>query len=399
MNFIRNCNITLKTGLLISITLFCTNIFSQNLDSIKVLWHKNELARAKESIDDYLLHNEQSSDAWLTKAGIYNDISKNPTYQSLFPDCLTEAFNCVKSAIASNENSSKIILQKSNFKLLNEIYDGFTINGIGYFNAGIENQEKSNFEKSFDLFKKAEAVAYFNNTLKSTVYILDTNNLYYLTMSAIYAEKENDAGYYSRKVVDNNITSTVVHKDFQVIYQWLVYFLRSEKRVDLLLKYSSIANKLYPNSDYFDLNYIDWLHQSKEYSKTFAIWKDLFERGFDTKANRYSYLFDLFKFVYENKSVTTNQFPNSEMLLNELSSYLAKYPSDDSGKLLIAKYYINEGAYNQHEFKMKNHGSLKNSNYTKQIISDLKMSNQYLQSILHKEYLTKKIISYFKRSN
>ena len=114
MNLIGNKNLKKRSLLLFVITMIFSNIFSQDLDSIKVLWHNNDLARARELIDQYVVNNNSGVEGWLTRACIYNNIAKHPTYQGLFSDGRSEALTSIKKAlsIAPSHREARALLQQ-----------------------------------------------------------------------------------------------------------------------------------------------------------------------------------------------------------------------------------------------------------------------------------------------
>ena len=168
------------------------------------------------------------------------------------------------------------------------------------------------------------------------------------------------------------------HGTCEIIYQWLVFHYNSLNNSDSLVKYTSISNKNYPQSDYFDLNYIDWLLKEKQYAQTFPIFKDLFARGFKDKENQYAYIQDLFSFIYDKTDSTADKYIEKELFKNELTRYISKFPSEIEPKLLFAKYYNNQAIELQNELKFKKTAQLSRKRFK----SCLKQSDKYLREIL-----------------
>ena len=323
---------------------------AQSIDSIRKYWQDNDLSKAKETVDAFVLENLEEAKGWLLKAGIYNSISSDNDYKDLVTDGRLEAFKAIQKATDVNQPWLQEQLQKDNYQLIFDIYKGYTNDGVAFFNAGAEKQSKEDYARSIPYFKKAAMVGSFISQQGWGLPAIDTNNLYYTAKAAIYAERKDEALLYSKRIADANISTSQQQKGFEQMYQWLVFQYRQKKDAESLEKYSRIGVRNFPFSPYFELNYIDWLRESKNYPAIFSLYKKIFNKGAGTQEYQLAYIRDMFNFVFEHKdSISTGRNETKVQLEKELTNYSKKYPADVTAKLLQGKFYINEAAGLQYE--------------------------------------------------
>jgi hypothetical protein len=386
MSFIGN-KIVIKFCIIIMTNLLCaTNyLVAQSLDSIQILRARGELIRAKEAIDNYLLTNPKSAVAFFTKAEIYHDIAKDPTYKSILADANSDAFSAINSAYSTDKVFTNQYLVRQKYNILDEISASYIKDGIAKYNAGVETNRVKNFGSALYVFKQTEKVIDFTNKLKNMGNLLDTNLLYYLTLSAIHSEDESTGILYAQKVADKGIIKKDSATSFEPIYQWLVYTLRTNRQEDDLEKYAQIANRNFPNSDYFLLVQIDWARYLRNFDRIIYLNNQLFTKGFNTKENHLNYLNDLFVATYTFKENTTAIQRYKSIFEAELATCIKLYPTELTSKLLAAKYYRNLAAESQTkcvQFKEEQDlASFKNEK--KIVLKNLKKSQEYLIQILN----------------
>lgn len=365
---------------MVFIYLFLFNILgAQNLDSVSVLISKKDLGSAKQLIDEYVLLNPNDVKGYLLKAEVYNQLSKDPASKELVGDALQVSFNSIKNAYSIDNKLVNSTLKPSNYKLIFDIYKGYSYEGVAFFNAAITNNNKANFKESYATFKKAEAVSKYIYTNGWGLTETDTLNLYYLALSSIHADNDNVAVLYCKRIADNRLFKNDKYKGYEQIYEWLAYYFKGKNEPEPLLKYTDIGNQVFPESRYFDENYIEWLTDQKDYSELINRYEHLFTRGLATNDDKYAYLVVIF-----------NYLPNTEetlkiSLLNKfekgINDYIIENPASADAKLLYSKHLLNQAAALQRSF-----GSMPMNEQTYRALNDsvgvyLKKSNVYLKDI------------------
>ncbi|UEG49416.1 hypothetical protein LK994_12315 [Ferruginibacter lapsinanis] len=361
MRFICN-KIIIK--LLLLFILLIGRVEAQTLDSVRVVYKENDLPRVKQLIDEFVVDSPAIAAGWLLKAKIYRALNDNIRYRDLTADANGEVFIALKKVYFLQPD----LLKGDSTALY--IYKSYTDNGVAFFNAGTEKQNKADYEQALVSFKKAANVREVFNDLGFWPSGPDTTNLYYSAKSAIYAEKEEESVFFSKKIANLGLNEP----KFETIFQWLLYYFRQKGDETSLDQYSVITEKAYPTSDYYLLNYIDWYRSLGNATSLVKTYQKLFNGGFTKQEYRLSYLKDLYQFAFMDAAPSKASFQDEteqnklkELLYKELTSFVKKNPRSVEGKLLFGKFYINQAV----DFQ----------NRKGNISASLILSNKYLQEV------------------
>ncbi len=365
--------------------LFFTKICSaQNLNIARDYFQQKDLARAKESIDSFVLLNDNNAEGWMLKATIYNSISKDASARYLAADSRMEAFEALKKANQLNSDLVSEQLKPANYSLAFDLYNGFTNEGLAYFNAGTERNDKGSYGEALLKFKNAGLVSSYIYTNQWGLSVIDTNNIFYGAKAAINAGKETDALYFAKKIADAGIIQTSFSKGFESIYQWLVYYYKLQKDGEHFEKYMAIAMQKFPSSVYFNLIMIDWLRQQDDYPKLFEAYSTLLKIQPAGKY-QFAYLNDVFNYLYQSKVEITDKAIYESKLKNGLLQYLKTNTAAVEARLLLGKFYINKANDIAKEMALRSTMDAKVLNrYKKAQRNFLLQSNAYLKEIVNK---------------
>ncbi|MGZ5248015.1 MAG: hypothetical protein ACXWV5_13100, partial [Flavitalea sp.] len=175
-------------ALLLTGLLACTGfgVFAQKLDKAKELLTKNKLPEAKTEIDNFLAieKNQNSAEAWYTKAKIYTTIGNNETLKATVPNARETAveslmkYASLDSAANKDEAKRFLALTLDNRQPLVDLYQGFSKDAATFFNAGNFKDALTNFKSSYEIFDFMASKGWTNN-LK-----LDTTTALYAGISA-----------------------------------------------------------------------------------------------------------------------------------------------------------------------------------------------------------------------
>ncbi|MGG9972152.1 hypothetical protein ACQ33O_10195 [Ferruginibacter sp. SUN002] len=351
--------------------LFWGTMEAQNLDSARHLWQRNELGRA---LDLILEDTTATTEAWLLKAKIYQSISVDAKYKDLVADPKKEAFEALKTAYADYPVS--LTTDSTAYK----IYEGYTNDGVAFFNAGTEKQDKTDYARALKSFKKAADVMAFINRNKQLLKI-DTTNLLYSAKAAIYAEDEPEAFYYSKRIADLGIRRT----DFEPIYQWLLYHYRQKGESATLMSYTIKFVKAFPRSNYGYLNLIDFHRNKGDLKPVLLFYHHLIKnKTLDEPKYKLTFCQDLFNYLYTNPTDSlsvTEKATWVKSLESTLKDYLKTNKTDVAAKLLFGKFYINKAVDTQKEKPGTNISSflIKSNAYLKEVADRSPKANKNLK--------------------
>lgn len=357
---------------------------AQDLPTIQQLFSAKEYVRAKEAIDNFILNNDGNALAWLVKSNIYIAIDKDAATASLVADGKQDAFDALKKAVQLDITAVNTQFKSGNLSVIFDIYNGYTSMGLNYFNAGVERNDINSYKEALSNFKKAGQVSSYIFKNDWGLFAIDTLNLYYTSKSAINADKEEDAVFYCKKIIDNNITKISAINSAEGIYQWLVYYYKTKQDETNFIKYAQLAAKAFPNSTYFALCYIDWYRSMRDYPNLLAQYQQLFNNGQTAQKYKLAYYTDIFNYLYQpntNAAAINNRQQYQSILVNGLSQYIKLNNSDTSGKLLLAKFFINQA--NQYP-KIKLNFYNKSNKYLLQLVN--KATNAQALQLLIENY-------------
>ena len=361
--------------------IFCK---AQNLSTAKTFFEQKDFARAKESVDSFVLINDTDAEVWLLKANIYNAIIKDAELKYLAADGRMEAFEALKKAKQLNSDFVTHQLKPTHYNLPFDLYNGYTNEGLAYFNAGAERNDKGSYSEALNKFKNAGLVSSYIYSNGWGLSAFDTNNIFYSTKAGINAGKETEALYFAKKIVDAGITKSAASKGFESIYQWLVYYYKHQKDGENFNKYAAIAMQKFPAAVYFNLIMIDWLRQQGDYTNLFVAYAALLKKQPDSKF-QFAYLNDVFNYLYQSKADIKDKALYERILKNRLLQYLKTNTASVDGRLLLGKFYINKANDLGKEMMLRSTTDAKVLNGYKMAQRNfLLQSNVYLKEIVDK---------------
>lgn len=336
----------MKKFILILIIWVCNNtqIFCQSITDAQKYFDEGRIVEAKQQIDEYTnsnINNINGLLGLLLKSRIYYSLGSSKQYADVVLDGKAVAIDALKKANDADPDVIHSILRGEAFGLPINLYNDLSNDGIVYFNSAAERKDKLLYEQALTHFKKAISFSTYIYEQGWGLQALDSNNLLYAAKAAIYANKNEDALLYAKKIADNKIKKTVDSKGFQPVYEWLTYYYRQIKNEEALLKYSTIGNTIFANSAYFSLNKIDWFRTNKNYLKLVEEYNILFAKGFKASYYYNNYFNDVFTIIFTEKDSTIDKQYYKNLFEKDITAYLAKNKSAFATMLLAGKFYKN----------------------------------------------------------
>lgn len=239
-----------------SLALMVSGAFAQKLDETKNLIILQNYKKAKEALDKAMTHAKfkPSAEAYLMKATI-------------------AAFSMGDSANASQADAlkaeaieafAKYQEMEADPKLLTETGSMYTNTPIllysSFFNEGIASYNKKKWPEAFEKFKTAVVFSDFLAKYKIANITLDTNAILLAGASAQAADKMEEATSYFTRLADAKVGG----KDNEFLYQFLSQHYLGKADMDNFNKYKGLGHELYPNSEYFTYEDIDFILNLEE---------------------------------------------------------------------------------------------------------------------------------------
>jgi hypothetical protein len=223
---------------------------AQNYESIKNMMILQQYKKAKEDLDKNMSNSKFASkpEAYILKAAVYSGLANDPAIKGT-----PEANQLVADAEAAFKKYRD--MDPSMALLSDAAYQNAPINIYSaLFSAGYKDYETKSWQAGFEKFRKV--VEYSDLLIEKKVLntALDTNSLLLAGILAESAGMKDDAATYYSRLANARIKSD----GFESIYKFLVNYYATKKEMDNFEKFKTIGGELYPNSEYFKYDKVDF---------------------------------------------------------------------------------------------------------------------------------------------
>lgn len=332
----------MKNSLLtfLGVILFST-IWGQNYDPIKTLVMLNQLEKAKTDLDKSFTNPKFTAkpEAFILKTAIYASLSVSdgkkdtPTGLQLLEDA-DAAFTKYKEMDPSMALATEQIYQNGIINLYSN-----------YYSFGFTDYNAKSYEKALAKLKKA--MVYSDLLIKQKVLntTLDTNVLILAAITAETGGFKDDAATCYIKLADAKVGG----EGYEGVYRYLVTYYFGKKNMEAFEKYKKLGKEVYPKSDYFDFDKVDFavglVNTFQE--KLAAIDEVLATDATNFKANQVlgEIIYDTLNPRDEETAVLPENFNELEKKMVEAFTRSAKAkPGSEIPFLYIGDHFINKAA-------------------------------------------------------
>jgi hypothetical protein len=371
------------TPLVLIFTLLSAAGWSQSIESIKTFVLLGQMDKAKTEIDKAATNAKVMAkpEAYLLKTAIYAAISmtddnrNKPTGNALASDA-DAAFEKYKS------------MEPALTKFTEETaYQNGPINIYSnYYNQGLADYNTKSWADAIPKLKKAITYSDFLISKSLLPFPIDTN---LLILTGVVAEKAKDYAAASM-AYGRMINARIGGADFEGIYQFMVRYHFTEKDFVNFEKVKTIGGELYPESEFFKLDKLDFavglvddfLDKIKALNETIAAEPD----NYKAHELRWSLIYDTINNleIGAEKPAMMNQWETD--MIASLKKCAQIKPEDVKNPLFLGSYYvIKKEEANQARVKFAEELQKKTKPGTKALPADIAKRDQldkdYQQSL------------------
>ncbi len=229
---------------------FARMAIGQNYDQIKTMVTLGQYPKAKEELDKKMGDAKFTSkpDAFMLKTAIYsalamdNAVKTTPAGEQLAQDAAA-AFSKYRD------------MDKSLALMSDPIYQNGPINLYSFFySAGYNDYNTKSWAKGLEKLKLAVEFSDLLISRKIIQAALDTNVLILAGITAENNKSMDDAALYYGRLADAKIPGP----DYEAVYRFLVNYHFGKKDMAAFEKYKALGKELYPNSEYFTYDKVDF---------------------------------------------------------------------------------------------------------------------------------------------
>jgi uncharacterized protein (DUF2164 family) len=324
------------------------SVSAQDLKKIKSYSDSKQWDKAKTEVDAFIAKNPTSAEGYYAKSKVYSGLASNEQFKTLTADPRGEAFEAFKKAVElDKDNKLMVLMVQDQYKPVIDLYTGYFESGAAFYNTGIANKNKADYEKAMNEFINANKIGtYINQKKWVTLGDLDTTLTLNIAKSALNAGKKEDALLYFKKLADANVVSTKDDKvGYTLVYQWLTQYYKDAKDEANMIKYADLGRKYFPNDDFYDAMLIEYYRGKKDHDALFKKYDEIVTRFPDSSIYHFNYANDAFNYVYNSDAGV--KVTDKEAVLkkagDEMQKALALKPNDVNTNWLLGQYYYNGG--------------------------------------------------------
>lgn len=241
----------MKKSLLVSLSIFLTITgWSQNYDPVKTLVMINQLDKAKTDLDKSFTNAKYTAkpEAFILKTAVYASVANMDGKKDT-----PAAAQLVEEADAAFTKYRELDPALS---LISEpIYqNGIIMLYSNYYSFGYSDYNNKTYDKALGKLKKA--ILYSDLLIKQKVLTstLDTNVLILAAITAETGGYKDEAAAYYTKLADAKVGGD----GYEGVYRYLVTYHFGKKNMEGFEKYKKLGKEVFPKSDYFDFDKVDF---------------------------------------------------------------------------------------------------------------------------------------------
>ena len=241
----------MKKSLLVSLSIFLTITgWSQNYDPVKTLVMINQLDKAKTDLDKSFTNAKYTAkpEAFILKTAVYASVANMDGKKDT-----PAAAQLVEEADAAFTKYRELDPALS---LISEpIYqNGIIMLYSNYYSSGYSDYNNKAYDKALGKLKKA--IQYSDLLIKQKVLTstLDTNVLILAAITAETGGYKDEAAAYYTKLADAKVGGD----GYEGVYRYLVTYHFGKKNMEGFEKYKKLGKEVFPKSDYFDFDKVDF---------------------------------------------------------------------------------------------------------------------------------------------
>lgn len=325
---------------LLMVCLSVLGVSAQNYSNIKTMLVLNKYQEAKADFDKAMSNSKFASkpEAFVLKTAIYAGLAMSETNKNTpaGDQLAMEALAAFKKYLEMEPELSLVkdpVYQNGPINLYSNFYSG-----------GYDEYTKNKWQSGFEKLKLAVEMSDFLISQKWISAPLDTNVLILAGITAEKSGNKKDATIYYGKLADNKVAG----EGFESIYRFLVSHYFEVKNMEAFEKYKSLGKELFPQSEYFTYDKVDFAVGLAEgfTAKSKALEEVLAADPNNYKANQImgEIIYDTLNSEVEGAVLPANADELEKKMVASFLKAAAAKPNFEISYLYIGDHFINKAA-------------------------------------------------------
>lgn len=314
-----------------------TAVQAQTIESVKTMLTLQQYAKAKEEVDKGMGNAKFNTkpDAFLLKSCIYAALSMDNANKG----------NATGLQLANDGDAAfrKYKEMDASMALLNDpIYQNGPINLYSfYYSSGYGDYSTKKWADGFAKLKKAVELSDLLISKKLILAPLDTNVLILAGITAENSKQNDEAAIYYGRLADAQIPGP----EFESIYRFLVNYHFGKKDMANFDKYKGLGEKLYPKSEYFTYDKVDFaIGLVEDFNEKIKEVENVLAKEPDNyKANQVlgEIIYDTLHSTRDGAQPPANAAELETKMINAFKKAASLKPGSEIPYLYIGDHYIN----------------------------------------------------------
>ena len=327
-----------KILLLVTAFAFAFVSQAQNYDAAKNLLILTQYRKAKEEVDKGMSNAKYTAkpEAYILKATVYGGLAADKTV-STTPEASQLIDEAEKAFAKYREMDPSMALLKD------PVYQNAPVNLYSaLYASGYADYQKKSWEPSYQKFKRV--VDYADIMIKEKIFNVpaDTNSLILAGITSESSDHKDDAAKYYSRLADLKLTG----EGYESVYRFLVSYYFSKKDMAGFEKYKALGKELYPKSDYFDFDKVDFaVGLEDDYNKKLSALDQMIASD-PTNYKAYEVLgeviYDTLNPRKEGSPLPANADELEKRMIAAFTKAAELKPESELAYLHIADHYINK---------------------------------------------------------
>ncbi len=327
-----------KIIFLITISIAAFGANGQSYETIKTALAINQYKKAKEDLDKGMMNAKFAgkAEAYILKTTIYAGLAmEDATKNTPAGDQLTNDAGAAFKKYREMEPEMTLINDP--------IYQNGPINlYASYYSSGYNDYSTKKWPASYEKLKKAVEMSDMLISKKLLAITLDTNVLILAGIAAENSGNKEDAVKFYGRLADNKVTGD----GFESVYRFLVSHYFAKKDLASFEKYKELGEQLFPKSEYFKYDKIDFaigLEESFD-AKVKALEEVLVTDANNYKANQImgEIIYDTLNSTSEGAVSPANAADLEKKMITAFTKSAAAKPGSEIPFIYMGDHFINK---------------------------------------------------------
>ena len=318
---------------------------AQKMEDIKNLLVFNKFKEAKVEIDKGMNNPKfnTKAEAYMLKTVIYAGLSmEEATKNTPAGDQLASDADAAFKKYMEMDPAISLINDPIYQNGPTNLYSNYYASGYTDYSALVKNKEKSpeKWDIPYNKFKRGVEYSDLLISKKLIQLALDTNILILAGITAENSSTKDEAVIYYNRLADSKVTG----EGFESVYRYLVSYYFGKKNMPLFEKYEALGKELYPKSEYFNFDKVDF---AVGLAETFTDKLNALDEVLVTDPSNYKANEQLWSIIYDSINLNREreiQPKNVEQLearmIAAMHQYLAAKPAEVDTYIYLGNYFI-----------------------------------------------------------